>query len=58
MIDRDTLLGHTHDEDGGHGDHDHEPLVAEIEATESEVSEPETSEPETSDQGNEEKSES
>ena len=22
VIDRDTLLGHTHDEDGGHGDHD------------------------------------
>ncbi len=38
VIDRDTLLGHTHDEDGGHGDHDHEPVVAEIEATESEVS--------------------
>jgi trigger factor len=23
-IDRDTLLGHTHDEDGGHGDHEHD----------------------------------
>ena len=28
-IDRDTLLGHTHDDDGGHGDdHDHEPDTA------------------------------
>jgi trigger factor len=24
IIDRDTLLGHTHDADGGHGDHDHD----------------------------------
>ena len=30
VIDRDTLLGHTHDEDGGHGDHDHEPTDADV----------------------------
>jgi trigger factor len=38
VIDRDTLLGHTHDEDGGHVDHDHE--VADGEATEVETTEP------------------
>ncbi len=69
VIDRDTLLGHTHDEDGGHGDHDHDVEAAaaaviaatdarsapsDSEAADSEQADSEAADSETTDPDNDE----